>query len=172
MPIVDKFNCDPAVYCFLISTTAGGTGLNLTAANKVVVFGMFLVLFLRKCTNPSHRSSLEYVWHCHGYAPSDLTWVWKTPPMIFRPWTVHTDMGSFGTSQYTDFLVLVRLKASIPSVYFMQSAHDVMSLELVYARQIYKQQQMHTAYEGIAQTRYFEGVQNDKERQGELFGLK
>ena len=92
--------------------------------------------------------------------------------MTFRPWTAHTDMGSFGTSQYTDFLVLVRLKASIPRVYFMQSAHDVMSLELVYARQIYKQQQMHTAYEGIAQTRYFEGVQNDKERQGELFGLK
>ncbi|SPO40851.1 related to RAD26 - DNA repair and recombination protein [Pseudozyma flocculosa] len=36
--LVDKFNRDPDVFIFLISTTAGGTGLNLTAANKVVVF--------------------------------------------------------------------------------------------------------------------------------------
>lgn len=57
-------------------------------------------------------------------------------------------------------------------MYSLQRFHDVMSSELVYARQIYKQQQMHTAYEGRAQTRYFEGVQDDKERQGELFGLK
>lgn len=29
---------DPHVFVFLISTSAGGVGLNLTAANKVVVF--------------------------------------------------------------------------------------------------------------------------------------
>jgi len=30
MPMIDKFNTDPDVYIFLISTLAGGTGLNLT----------------------------------------------------------------------------------------------------------------------------------------------
>jgi hypothetical protein len=57
MPMIDKFNTDPDVYIFLISTLAGGTGLNLTGklivqfiaeftilyvgANKVVIFGTF-----------------------------------------------------------------------------------------------------------------------------------
>jgi SNF2 family DNA or RNA helicase len=39
MPMIDKFNNDPEVFIFLISTLAGGTGLNLTGANKVVIFG-------------------------------------------------------------------------------------------------------------------------------------
>lgn len=36
MPLVDEFN-DPGSekFCFLISTKAGGVGLNLTAANRV-----------------------------------------------------------------------------------------------------------------------------------------
>lgn len=44
--------------------------------------------------------------------------------------------------------------------------------ELIYARQVYKQQQMAVGYDASLQTRYFEGVQGDKQRQGELFGLK
>lgn len=44
--------------------------------------------------------------------------------------------------------------------------------ELIYERQLYKQQQMKIAYEGSYQTRYFEGVQGDKQMEGELFGIK
>jgi DNA excision repair protein ERCC-6-like 2 len=36
--MIDKFN-NSDVFIFLISTLAGGTGLNLTGANKVVIFG-------------------------------------------------------------------------------------------------------------------------------------
>lgn len=39
MPMIDKFHQDPDVFVFLISTLAGGVGLNLTGANKVVIFG-------------------------------------------------------------------------------------------------------------------------------------
>jgi DNA excision repair protein ERCC-6-like 2 len=39
MPLIDKFHQDPDIFIFLISTMAGGTGLNLTGANKVVIFG-------------------------------------------------------------------------------------------------------------------------------------
>ena len=40
MHLIDKFHEDPDIFVFLISTLAGGTGLNLTGANKVVIFGM------------------------------------------------------------------------------------------------------------------------------------
>lgn len=35
---VDDFNSDPNKFVFLISTKAGGVGLNITSANKVVIF--------------------------------------------------------------------------------------------------------------------------------------
>ncbi|KAI0514519.1 P-loop containing nucleoside triphosphate hydrolase protein [Xylaria bambusicola] len=35
--VVDNFNCDPNQFIFLISTKAGGVGLNITSANKVVI---------------------------------------------------------------------------------------------------------------------------------------
>jgi hypothetical protein len=44
--------------------------------------------------------------------------------------------------------------------------------ELIYARQVYKQQQMAIGYTASVQTRYFAGVPGDKKKQGELFGLK
>jgi non-specific serine/threonine protein kinase len=36
--LVDKFNSDPEVKLFLISLKAGGTGLNLTAADTVIIY--------------------------------------------------------------------------------------------------------------------------------------
>ena len=36
--LVDNFNADPAIPVFLISLKAGGTGLNLTAADTIIIF--------------------------------------------------------------------------------------------------------------------------------------
>jgi DNA excision repair protein ERCC-6-like 2 len=38
MDLIDDFQDNPNVFIFLVSTLAGGTGLNLTAANKVIIF--------------------------------------------------------------------------------------------------------------------------------------
>ena len=43
-PMVDRFNNDPEKFVFLISTMTGGVGLNLTSANRVVIFGEFYFL--------------------------------------------------------------------------------------------------------------------------------
>ncbi|THU93848.1 hypothetical protein K435DRAFT_861148 [Dendrothele bispora CBS 962.96] len=119
MPMIDKFQNDPDVYIFLISTLAGGTGLNLTSANKVVIFD--------PSWNPAH----------------DL----QAMDRAFR----------FG--QTRDVHVYRLLGAGALE-------------ELIYARQIYKQQQMAIGYKASIQTRYFEGVQDDPTRKGELFGVK
>lgn len=44
--------------------------------------------------------------------------------------------------------------------------------EIVYARQVYKQQQANIGYNASNERRYFKGVQQDKDRKGELFGLR
>lgn len=75
------------------------------------------------------------------------------------------------------------------SVYRLLGAGSVE--ELIYARQIYKQQQMAIGYEASVQTRwsnfsglapldlnvsvrnrYFQGIQGDTTKKGELFGLE
>jgi hypothetical protein len=43
--------------------------------------------------------------------------------------------------------------------------------EMVYARQIYKQQQASIGYKASMERRYFKGVQSSLGQQGELFGL-
>ncbi|KAJ3414260.1 hypothetical protein HDV05_006789 [Chytridiales sp. JEL 0842] len=39
-PLIDEFNEDPSIKVFLLSTKAGGLGLNLTSANVVIIFDM------------------------------------------------------------------------------------------------------------------------------------
>ncbi|KAJ3546730.1 hypothetical protein NMY22_g1941 [Coprinellus aureogranulatus] len=119
MALVDQFQTDPDIFVFLISTHAGGTGLNLVAANKVVIFD--------PNWNPAH----------------DL----QAMDRAFR----------FG--QTRDVTVVRLLGAGSVE-------------ELIYARQIYKQQQMAIGYEASVQTRYFDGVQGDASKRGELFGLE
>lgn len=119
MTIVDEFNEDPDVFAFLISIMAGGVGLNLVAANKVVIFD--------PNWNPAH----------------DL----QAQDRAFR----------FG--QRRDV-----------SVYRFLGAGSLE--ELIYKRQIYKQQMMKIGYEASHQTRYFEGVQGDRKKKGELWGME
>ncbi|KAI0668887.1 P-loop containing nucleoside triphosphate hydrolase protein [Trametes maxima] len=119
MPMIDRFQEDPDIFIFLISTMAGGTGLNLTAANKVVIFD--------PNWNPAH----------------DL----QAMDRAYR----------FGQTRDV-------------AVYRLLAAGSIE--ELIYARQVYKQQQMQVGYNASLQTRYFEGVQGDKRKQGELFGIK
>ena len=42
--LIDRFNDEPSTFAFLISTTAGGVGINLTSANK------FALRLLSACT--------------------------------------------------------------------------------------------------------------------------
>ncbi|KAK2465546.1 hypothetical protein APHAL10511_002438 [Amanita phalloides] len=119
MPMIDRFHTDPDIFIFLISTLAGGTGLNLTGANKVVIFD--------PNWNPAH----------------DL----QAMDRAFR----------FG--QTRDVFV-----------YRLLGAGSIE--ELIYARQIYKQQQMAIGYDASVQTRYFEGIQGDAAKKGELFGIE
>lgn len=43
---IRKFNSDPDVFIFLLSTRAGGLGINLTAADTVVIYDSDWVCFL------------------------------------------------------------------------------------------------------------------------------
>ncbi|XP_023751613.1 switch 2 [Lactuca sativa] len=116
--LVDHFNSSPSKQVFLISTRAGGLGLNLVSANRVVIFD--------PNWNPAH----------------DL----QAQDRSFR----------FGQKRH---VVVFRMLAAG-------------SLEeLVYTRQVYKQQLSNIAVSGKLEKRYFEGVQDCKEFQGELFGI-
>ncbi|KAF2151736.1 hypothetical protein K461DRAFT_257184 [Myriangium duriaei CBS 260.36] len=115
---VDDFNAKESQFVFLISTRAGGVGLNITSANKVVVFD--------PNWNPSH----------------DL----QAQDRAYR----------IGQTRDVEVFRLV-------------SAGGVE--EIVYARQVYKQQQARIAYEASAQRRYFSGVQGSADQRGEIFGL-
>lgn len=115
---VDDFNSDPAQFVFLISTRAGGVGLNITSANKVVV--------IDPNWNPSHDLQAQDRAYRIGQT-RDVE--------VFR-------LVSAGTIE-----------------------------EIVYARQIYKQQQANIGYTASSERRYFKGVQASPDQKGEIFGL-
>lgn len=117
--VVDDFNSDPQQFVFLISTRAGGVGLNITSANKVVVFD--------PNWNPSHDLQAQDRAYRIGQ---------QRDVEVFR-------LISAGTIE-----------------------------EIVYARQIYKQQQANIGYNASSERRYFRGVQEKKDQKGEIFGLE
>ncbi|CAI7622684.1 unnamed protein product [Penicillium viridicatum] len=116
---VDEFNADMRQFVFLISTKAGGVGLNITSANKVVV------------VDPNWNPSYDLQAQDRAYRIGQLRDV-----EVFR-------LISAGTIE-----------------------------EIVYARQIYKQQQANIGYNASSERRYFKGVQENKDKKGEIFGLK
>lgn len=115
---VDTFNSDPTQFVFLISTKAGGVGLNITSANKVVI------------VDPHWNPSYDLQAQDRAYRIGQIRDV-----EVFR-------LVSLGTVE-----------------------------EVVYARQIYKQQQANIGYTASSERRYFRGVQQNAERKGEIFGL-
>ncbi|KAM5481672.1 hypothetical protein McanCB56680_004208 [Microsporum canis] len=116
--VVNSFNSDPRQFVFLISTKAGGVGLNITSANKVVV------------VDPNWNPSYDLQAQDRAYRIGQLRDV-----EVFR-------LVSAGTIE-----------------------------EIVYARQIYKQQQANIGYSASTERRYFRGVQEKKDQKGEIFGL-
>ncbi|KAK2873459.1 hypothetical protein FQN49_002351 [Arthroderma sp. PD_2] len=116
--VVNSFNSDPRQFVFLISTRAGGVGLNITSANKVVV------------VDPNWNPSYDLQAQDRAYRIGQLRDV-----EVFR-------LVSAGTIE-----------------------------EIVYARQIYKQQQANIGYNASTERRYFKGVQEKKDQKGEIFGL-
>ena len=116
---VKEFNTDPTQFVFLISTKAGGVGLNITSANKVVI------------VDPNWNPSYDLQAQDRAYRIGQTRDV-----EVFR-------LVSQGTLE-----------------------------EIVYARQIYKQQMSNIGLSATDERRYFTGVQGSKEKKGEIFGLK
>lgn len=116
---VADFNADPAQFVFLISTKAGGVGLNITSANKVVV------------VDPNWNPAYDLQAQDRAYRIGQTRDV-----EVFR-------LVSSGTIE-----------------------------EIVYARQIYKQQQANIGYNASEERRYFKGVMDTASKKGELFGLE
>lgn len=116
---VADFNADPNQFVFLISTKAGGVGLNIVSANKVVV------------VDPHWNPAYDLQAQDRAYRIGQTRDV-----EVFR-------LVSSGTIE-----------------------------EIVYARQIYKQQQANIGYNASEERRYFKGVMDLSARKGELFGLE
>jgi hypothetical protein len=116
--IVNEFNSNSSAFVFLISTKAGGLGLNITSANKVVI------------ADPNWNPAYDLQAQDRAYRLGQTRDV-----EVFR-------LISAGTIE-----------------------------EVIYARQIYKQQQANIGYNASVERRYFKGVQDQKELKGEIFGL-
>ena len=117
--MVRKFNSVPSIFVFLISKKCGGTGLNITGANCVVLF------------DPSWNPAVDQ----------------QAEDRVFR----------IGQRRDVQVFRLIS-EGSIE--------------EMMYLREVYKQQLGNTVVEKSKERRYFTGVAGDKHQQGELFGCK
>uniref|UniRef100_H3HDF9 Helicase C-terminal domain-containing protein n=1 Tax=Phytophthora ramorum TaxID=164328 RepID=H3HDF9_PHYRM len=120
LQMVNDFNSPESnTSVFLISTRAGGVGLNLQSATNVVIFD--------PSWNPAHDCQAQ--------------------DRAYR-------IGQTKDVQVYRLITLGTIE------------------EMMYVRQIYKQQLSDTTLKGANAPRYFEGVQGNPNQRGELFGLK
>ncbi|XP_066016491.1 DNA excision repair protein ERCC-6-like 2 isoform X3 [Pocillopora verrucosa] len=117
--LVHEFNVDPNIFLCLISTKAGGLGLNFTGANIVIIF------------DPNWNPSSDLQAQDRAYRIGQ-----RRDVKVYR-------LISLGTIE-----------------------------EMMYLRQVYKQQLASMAVGGTNERRYFTGVEGDKDKKGELFGLE
>ena len=143
MPIIDQFQSDPNVFIFLISTLAGGVGLNLTSANKVVVFGgcrMLTIFSFAPCSR--YAAGILKI----------LTGVSLSISEISFNLLIEAGSDPAHDLQAMDRAYRFGQTRDV-AVYRLLGAGSIE--ELIYARQVYKQQQMAIGYEASVQTRYF-----------------
>ncbi|KAF4031662.1 Helicase conserved C-terminal domain [Phytophthora infestans] len=119
LQMVNDFNSSESnTTVFLISTRAGGVGLNLQSATNVVIFD--------PSWNPAHDCQAQ--------------------DRAYR-------IGQTKDVQVYRLITLGTIE------------------EMIYVRQIYKQQLSDTTLKGSNAPRYFEGVQGNPQQRGELFGI-
>eukprot|EP00644_Phytophthora_capsici_P001310 jgi/Phyca11/542777/estExt2_Genewise1Plus.C_PHYCAscaffold_100161 len=119
LQMVNDFNSPESnTTVFLISTRAGGVGLNLQSATNVVIFD--------PSWNPAHDCQAQ--------------------DRAYR-------IGQTKDVQVYRLITLGTIE------------------EMIYVRQIYKQQLSDTTLKGGNAPRYFEGVQGNPQQRGELFGI-
>ena len=119
MELVHRFNSSPNIFVFLISKKCGGVGLNITGANRVVLF------------DPSWNPAVDQ----------------QAEDRVFR------------IGQRRDVQVFRLISEGTIE-------------EMMYLREVYKQQIGNTVVERSKERRYFTGVAGDKHQQGELFGCQ
>lgn len=102
--MIDRFNLDPEIYIFLISTLAGGTGLNLTGANKVVIFGEGTSYSWTRRRLIACECLADPNWSVFSF-PSLLFPAYKQPLKIllttFRPWIAPIASAKCAMSMFT-----------------------------------------------------------------------
>jgi len=119
LELVHRFNSSPNIFVFLISKKCGGVGLNVTGANRVILF------------DPSWNPAVDQ----------------QAEDRVFR------------IGQRRDVQVFRLISEGTIE-------------EMMYLREVYKQQIGNTVVEHSKERRYFTGVAGDKHQQGELFGCQ
>ena len=154
MPMIDKFHEDPKIFIFLISTMAGGT-------NHLFLIARFSQISYRYWAEFDRSEQSRHFWYVF-YPQSSLVFLITT--------------GSCGLQIPTGVRGHFKLKSPSPNT-FVDPAYDLQAMdrayrfgqtrdvdvfrllgagsleETIYARQLYKQQQMEIGYNASIQTR-------------------